>query len=54
MAQLLSIEDYVQSQSLAAVHLSPENILKRMNFRWVLTGEEPADANAPTESGVAP
>jgi len=28
-------EDFVQSQGLAAVHFSPENILKRTNFRWV-------------------
>jgi len=28
-------EDVVQSQSLTAVHFSPENILKRTNFRWV-------------------
>jgi len=27
-------EDIVQSQNLAAVHFNPENILKRMNFRW--------------------
>ena len=28
-------EIHIQSQSLAAVHFDPENILKRMNFRWV-------------------
>ena len=27
-------EDIIQSQSMAAVHFNPENILKRMNFRW--------------------
>ena len=27
-------EDVIQSQSMAAVHFNPENILKRMNFRW--------------------
>ena len=32
-------EDVVQSQSLAAVHFSPENILKRTNFRWWVKDE---------------
>ncbi len=40
-------EDFVQSQSLAAVHFSPENILKRMNFRQVEPEKEAADANTP-------
>ena len=44
-------EEYVQSQSLAAVHFNPENILKRLNFRWVKETEQPADANVPPESG---
>jgi hypothetical protein len=43
----LQREDYSQSESLAAVYFNPENILKRMNFRLVKAGEEPADANAP-------
>ena len=30
---LLFREEYIQSQSLAAVHFNPENILKRMNYR---------------------
>jgi len=47
-------EDFVQSQSLAAVHFSPENILKRMNFRQVSQEKEAADANAPVESERAP
>jgi hypothetical protein len=34
-ARRLFKEDYSQAQSLAAVHFSPENILKRMNFREV-------------------
>ena len=43
-------EDHIQSQSLAAIHFNPENILKRMNFRLAETDEETADANKPTES----
>jgi hypothetical protein len=46
-------EDHIQSQSLAAVHFNPENILKRMNFRSAETDEEPADANTPAESEAA-
>jgi hypothetical protein len=46
-------EDYVQSQSLAIIHFNPENILKRMNFRFTRTEEEPADANTPAESEAA-
>jgi len=42
-------EDLIQCQNLAAVHFNPENILKRMHFRQAKE-EEPADANAPTES----
>ncbi len=36
-------EEYSQTQSLAAVHLNPESILKRMNFRY-------ADSQANTET----
>jgi len=46
-------EDYIQSQSLAAIHFNPENILKRMNFRAAEAEEETADANAPAESEAA-
>jgi len=46
-------EDYIQSQSLAIIHFNPENILKRMNFRFTRTEEEPADANTPAESEAA-
>ena len=46
-------EDYVQSQSLAVIHFNPENILKRMNFRFIRTQEDTADANTPTESEAA-
>ncbi len=47
-------EDYICSQSLAAVHFNPESILKRLNVRWVRDDEEPADANAPGETEAAP
>ena len=43
-------EDHIQTQSLAAIHFNPENILKRMNFRPAEL--EPADANEPAESGA--
>jgi hypothetical protein len=47
-------EDYVQSQSLAAVHFNPENIVKRMNFRRASAkDEETADANSPAKSEAA-
>ena len=37
-------EDIAQSQSLAAVHFNPENILKRMDFRWAEQEEEQAES----------
>ena len=43
-------QEHIQSQSLAAVHFNPENILKRMNFRWVGQEEQAADSNQPPES----
>jgi hypothetical protein len=46
-------ETRIQSQSLAAVHLNPENILKRMNFRPVKEAKEATDANKPEESEEA-
>jgi len=52
-AMRLYREDHTQTQSLAAVYLNPENILKRMNFRLVGPDEEPEDANAPTEPEAA-
>ncbi|MDD5326740.1 MAG: hypothetical protein PHY02_02875 [Phycisphaerae bacterium] len=42
-------EDFIQSQSLAPVHLNPENIVKRMNFRLVRDDKGPADINTPPE-----
>ncbi|MHC4439697.1 MAG: hypothetical protein ACYS3S_20255 [Planctomycetota bacterium] len=50
---LLFRESFIQSQSLAAIHYNPENILKRMNFRSARAEEETADANAPAESEAA-
>jgi len=58
-AMQIQREDYTQSESLAAVYFNPENILKRMSFKPApagneggpaRVGEEPADANTPTES----
>jgi len=42
-------DEHIQTQSMAAVHFNPENILKRMNFRWANRDEETTDANAPAE-----
>ena len=44
------IEETIQSQSLAAVHYNPENILKRMSFRWVTTQDQQPDANIPEQT----
>jgi len=41
-------EDFVGSQSLAAVHFNPENILQRMQFREILDQSKPRDANETT------
>jgi hypothetical protein len=43
-------EDFIQYQSLAAVHFNPENILKRMKFRMVEEAKEQRDINTPSES----
>jgi hypothetical protein len=48
----LQREDYIQSESIAAVHLNPENILKRMNFKPAET-DEPEDEDAPEEAEAA-
>lgn len=49
----LSDEEYIRSQSLAAVHFNPENILKRLKVKWARDDEESADANATEESEAA-
>jgi len=51
-AMRLYTEDKVESQSLAAVHFNPENILKRMKFRLV-KAKESTDTNTPTGSEEA-
>lgn len=45
----LHSEDTFQSQSLAARHFNPENILKRMNFKLIET-EESTEPNTPAVS----
>jgi hypothetical protein len=42
----LQTEDYIQSESMAVVHLNPENILKRMNFRPAKSDDEEASEEA--------
>lgn len=49
--QRLYNEDHIQTQSMAAEYFNPENILKRMNFRWAKRDEETTEANALPESG---
>ena len=46
-------EEYIQSQSMAAVHFNPDNILERMNFRPARSEEQTSDANTPAESEAA-
>jgi len=48
-AMQLQRDDYVQSETLSAVHFNPQNILKRMNFRPAEADGEPPDANTPAE-----
>jgi len=40
-------QDFLQSQSLAAVHFNPERILKRMDFRPVPAKKRTTDVNVP-------
>jgi hypothetical protein len=48
-AMRLSTEDYIQSQSLAAVYFNPENILKRMKFRSVEQSKDQGRVSGPSE-----
>jgi hypothetical protein len=52
-AMQLYREEDIQSQSLAVTYFNPENILKRVNFRWAKASKEPADANTPAKSKAA-
>ena len=47
-------EDFVQSQSLAAVYFNPENILKRMNFTLIDEDKQAADTGTLAESKGKP
>ena len=42
-------EDVVQSQTLAVVHFSPDNILQRMNFQLAKKLQDDTDVNAPEQ-----
>ncbi|MDD5063997.1 MAG: hypothetical protein PHQ35_04455 [Phycisphaerae bacterium] len=42
-------EDFIQSQSLAPVHLNPDNILKRLKFKLVEQDNGPVDSDTPSE-----
>jgi hypothetical protein len=46
-------EEYIRSQSLAAVHFNPENILERLKIVWARDDDQPAEANEPNESEAA-
>ena len=43
-------EEHIQSQSLAAVHFNPANILKRSGFRWATEPRKAEEPNEPAES----
>ena len=43
-------QEFIQSQSLAAVFYAPENILKRAKFKLIDDDAEDADAGEPNES----
>ena len=45
-ATQLARQEHIQSQSLAAVHFNPENILKRMNFRPAQRDREQPDVES--------
>ena len=42
-------EEFIQSQSLAAVHFNPENILRRTAFRWASEERQAVDPNTQPE-----
>ena len=46
-------EDYIRSQSLAAVHFNPENIFKRLNLKWAQADEESEDVETQADSEAA-
>ena len=50
---LLGREETSQAQSLAVVHLNPENILKRMNFRPAEPTDQPAEEQSDQKSEEA-
>jgi len=43
-------EEYGQTQSLAVVHLNPQNILKRTGFRFVDQKDQPDEKETKKES----
>ena len=43
-------QSLVQSQSLAPVHFNPENIVKRTNFRFIKTENEPLEDDANSQA----
>jgi hypothetical protein len=44
-------EEYNQIQNLAIVHLNPENILKRMNFKFVKQADQPSEDKVAQKAG---
>jgi len=48
--QFALMEESLGGQSLAIVHFMPENILKRMKFRWNRDGQETTDVNETADS----
>ncbi|MGD2093411.1 MAG: hypothetical protein PVH77_00200 [Phycisphaerales bacterium] len=52
--ELLQRESQIQSQSLAAIHFNPENVLKRMNFKAVGADEEQTEDGMPADDTDTP
>ena len=48
-SMLLQREDYIQSETMVAVHFNPQNILKRMKFKPV-EDDESKDQETPEKS----
>ena len=47
------IEDHIESQSMALIHFDPDNIFKRMNFRFIDESKDDTEPNVPGDSEAA-
>ena len=46
-------DEYAQAQSLAAIHFNPENVIKRMHFKFVKSEAQTTEPNSPAKSEAA-